>query len=171
MRSFKSSATRQIRRELWESLNSSKGAYYREMSGDGIKKGRLPFYLTVFDSNVTIHIARAKLFNHHLKSETGSWAQHVLVLSDRNCSICNTYEDIYHVIVQCPRYAPLRTKLNIDVNNVSKLAFFDMLNSDNYQLLNQFSYFYRESSDMQLDVYRAEMLPRIPVGHYRRPRT
>ena len=43
-----------------------------------------------------------------------------------------------------------------------------MFDSHDVQLLNRLSYFLREAHEVEKEYYRAEMLPLIPVRHYRR---
>merc|ERR1712016_99185 len=90
-------------------------------------QGRLPYYLRLADSNVSLHLTRARLFNHHLKSETGSWAQHSLPLNERLCSACLVYEDIVHVLTCCPKYNVLKVKYKLDYFSYTKDAMFDVL--------------------------------------------
>ena len=86
MREFKRNAAHLERATLLQGLESSKGRYFKEMSESYAGQGRLPLYFKLFDSNLSTHIVRAKLFSHHLKAETGSWSQHPLSVGDCVCS-------------------------------------------------------------------------------------
>ena len=81
--------------------------------------------------------------------------------------VCNIYEDIVHILIVCPRYAPLRCQSNLVIDNFTCDDVFSLLCEEN-DVLKNISVFLRAAGEMQKDVSKAEMLPRIPVRHYRK---
>ena len=56
-------------------------------------------------------LARLRTSSHRLKIEAGRWAKPTRkLIAERLCFLCNTLEDKFHFILECPAYSNLRSK-------------------------------------------------------------
>lgn len=54
-------------------------------------------------------LTRLILSLHRLQIETGRWNKpHIIPINELKCKLCNTLEDEYHYVIECPIYSDLR---------------------------------------------------------------
>ena len=75
---------------------------------------------------------------HRLAVEAGRWHQpNKIPYNERKCQLCNTLEDEFHFLLECPLYYDLRKSL-IDKyywKHPNMIKFIDLLKSENENTL------------------------------------
>ena len=93
----------------WNSrlLDSSRASCYRNISLFGHK-----LYLgCVTVKKFRIALSRLKTSSHRLETEAGCWSRPVRKsIAERLCFLCNTLEDEFHFILECPVYSDFRSQ-------------------------------------------------------------
>ena len=69
----------------------------------------LKSYLLLLDKNKRIALAKIRLGSHNFKIERGRWQKPKVDFNDRTCPSCDCIEDEYHALVECPRFADIRS--------------------------------------------------------------
>ena len=57
-----------------------------------------------------VAITKIRLSSHLFYIERGRWEKNKINAIDRKCQLCNTIEDEFHCLVECPRFKEIRKK-------------------------------------------------------------
>ena len=83
-------------------------------------------YLNVCPLNLRIPLTKLRLSSHCFNVERGRWGK--IDFNERKCRLCDTVEDEYHCIVECPLYTSVRKghlpDMLRDKPNMSKFVQF-----------------------------------------------
>ena len=61
-------------------------------------------YLCMYNSSFRVSIAKLRLSSHLFLVERGRWGRNRIEYKDRLCTMCNTIEDEFHCLIECPNY-------------------------------------------------------------------
>ena len=120
--------------------NSSRARTYTLFSNFGFK----PYLDSINISKFRTALTRFRVSSHRLAVETGRWHKpQPIKINERKCLLCNSLEDEFHFIFECPLYSDLRQKYikkyywkkpcipkfidllqNNSINTVRKLSMF-----------------------------------------------
>ena len=98
-------------------------------------------YLNFLDKHKIIALTKIRLCSHNFLIERGRWQRPKLDIVRRTCNICDSIEDEYHVIIECPTYIDIRQRL-LDKSLIYKPSMFKvvlLLDSCNKQILEKTS--------------------------------
>ena len=124
-------------RELWikSASHSHKGLEYLELArfDCDIK----PYLNFITCDKSVIQMLKLRTGNHTLSVEIDRY-QNRKMYNERLCTLCDTQniQDLYHVIIQCPKFNKSRSKNLISLANHSRPEFYLYLNSLNKKDLN-----------------------------------
>ncbi|MCG8048238.1 MAG: reverse transcriptase family protein [Candidatus Thiodiazotropha endolucinida] len=116
--------------QSWHSRinDSSRALFYRSIATFQFQ----PYLEKINISKFSTALSRLRVSSHRLSVESGRWVRpNSIPLSERKCILCNTLEDEYHFVLECPAYDDLR-KVYIPKyyrNNPSMFKFIDLINS------------------------------------------
>lgn len=103
-------------------------------------------------------LSQLRLSSHRLEVEVGRWAKpHKVPYENRKCKVCNTLEDEFHFLLECPLYTDLR-KLYINKyfwRRPNMPKFIELLSADNTALLRKLSTYIEKAFKLRKDVIRA----------------
>ena len=88
-------------------------------------------YLHMTNKAQRVAITKFRLSSHLFNIERGRWRH--IIRNERKCTLCDTIEDEYHCLIECPRYVNER-KCNIPVclrERPSMFRFIQFLKSEN----------------------------------------
>ena len=71
-------------------------------------------YLHIYKKAHIVAITKIRLSSHLFYIEKGRWGARPVVRNERKCTFCDTIEDEFHCMIECPRYAHER-KCNLPV--------------------------------------------------------
>lgn len=80
-----------------------------------------------------VAITKIRLSSHLFNIERGRWGSRPVDRKERKCTLCDTIEDEFHCMIECPRYANDR-KSNLPVylrERPSMYKFIQFLNTEN----------------------------------------
>ena len=86
-----------------------------------------------------VAITKIRLSSHVFNIERGRWVRPKIDAFDRKCDVCNTIEDEYHCLIECPRFVEVRKKclpLNLR-NNPSMFEFVKFIGCLDEDLFNK----------------------------------
>ena len=65
--------------------------------------------------NKLLRVANTKirLSSHLFYIERGRWGKNKINAIDRKCQLCNTIEDEFHCLVECPRFKEIRKNVSL----------------------------------------------------------
>ena len=64
---------------------------------------------TILNKKFRTALTRLRVSSHRLEIEMGRWHKpHIIPRNERKCQLCNTLEDEFHFILECPLYHDLR---------------------------------------------------------------
>ena len=96
-------------------------------------------YLGIVNKSFRIAITKIRLSSHLFYIERGRWSRPIVAAIDRTCTLCNTIEDEYHCLIECPRFInerkgclPLVLK-----NRPSMFSFINFLKCSDKMMLNK----------------------------------
>ena len=69
------------------------------------------FGTNILDKHKIIALTKIRLGSHNFLIERGRWQRPKLDIVRRTCNICDSIEDEYHVIIECPTYIDIRQRL------------------------------------------------------------
>ena len=95
--------------QTWNSQleNSSRARTYTLFSNFGFK----PYLDSINISKFRTALTRFRVSSHRLAVETGRWHKpQPIEINERKCLLCNSLEDEFHFIFECPLYSDLRQK-------------------------------------------------------------
>ena len=93
-----------------------------------------PYLDIIKSTKLRISLSRLRVSAHRLEIEKGRWHKPQKILySDRKCQICNTLEDEFHFLLECPLYIELRKRYITEYfwRNTNVLKFAELLNYHN----------------------------------------
>ena len=61
-------------------------------------------YLNLDNKTLRIAITKVRLSSHLFFIERGRWSKPKINAEDRKCDLCNTIEDEYHCLIECPKF-------------------------------------------------------------------
>ena len=114
----------------WQSRinNSSRALFYRTIASFQFQ----PYLEKINISKFSTALSRLRVSSHRLSVESGRWVRpNSIPLSERKCILCNTLEDEFHFVLECPIYDDLR-KMYISKyywRNPSMSKFIDLISS------------------------------------------
>ena len=114
----------------WQSRinNSSRALFYRNIANFQFK----PYLEKINISKFSIALSRLRVSSHRLSVETGRWVKPKSIpLGERKYISCNTLEDEFHFVLECPAYDNLR-KVYIPKyfwRNLSMFKFIELIKS------------------------------------------
>ena len=79
-------------------------------------------------------LTRLRTSSHRLAIETGRWTKpHSTPRFERHCQLCNTLEDEFHFMLECPLYRDLRVKYirKYYWNRTNMHKFIELVKSEN----------------------------------------
>ena len=65
-------------------------------------------YLNISNKTLRVAITKVRLSSHLFFIERGRWGKPKVNAIDRKCNLCNTIEDEYHCLIECPRFVDER---------------------------------------------------------------
>ena len=74
-----------------------------------------------------IAITKVRLSSHLFFIERGRWGKPKVNAIDRKCNLCNTIEDEYHCLIECPRFVDERKNCLPD-NLKFRPSMYDFVN-------------------------------------------
>ena len=103
-----------------------------------------------------VALTRLRVSSHRLEIETGRWHKpQKNPLSDRKCQLCNTLEDEFHFILECPLYHEYRQVYMKPYYwrkpNIPK--FVELMTSHNVKVVRNLSMFIFNSFKKRTEVY------------------
>lgn len=101
-------------------------------------------------------LTRLRTSSHMLEIEIGRWTKpHVTPRSERKCQLCNSLEDEFHFILECPLYNEFRLKYIKKYYwkrpNIPK--FIDLFTSENRKEIRNLSMFIFHSMKKRDDIF------------------
>ena len=114
----------------WQSRinNSSRALFYRTIATFQFQ----PYLEKINISKFSSALSRLRVSSHRLSVESGRWVRpNSIPLSEQKCILCNTLEDEFHFVLECPIYDDLR-KMYIPKyywRNHSMSKFIDLISS------------------------------------------
>ena len=101
-------------------------------------------------------LSRLRISSHRLEIETGRWHKpEKTPRSERKCQLCNTLEDEFHFIFECPLYHDIR-ELHIKKyywNRPNIPKFVELLNSSNTTVIKNLAMFVFKSFKKRNETY------------------
>ena len=91
---------------------------------------------------------KLRLSSHYLEIEVGRWHKpDKTPINERKCQICNTIEDEFHFMLECPLYQELRQKYikKYYWKRPNIIKFQELLSSENKNVLKNMSVFIQKS--------------------------
>ena len=84
-------------------------------------------YLNISNKTFRIAITKVRLSSHLFFIERGRWRKPKVNAIDRKCNLCNTLEDEYHCLIECPRFAKER-KHCLPENLIKRPSMYEFVN-------------------------------------------
>ena len=84
-------------------------------------------YLNMDNKSFRISITKIRLSSHLFYIERGRWEKQKIEAIDRKCVFCNTIEDEYHCLIECPRFKDVRKKC-LPIDLIRKPSMFHFVN-------------------------------------------
>ena len=100
-------------------------------------------------------LTRLRVSSHRLAVETGRWHKpQPIPQNERKCIVCNTLEDEFHFVIECPLYKTARSKYIKPYfwkrSNVPK--FVELLNNENKNIIRNLSMYIFESQKIRTEL-------------------
>ena len=96
--------------EWWAEVNeTSSHRLYKHIKTDFVYED----YLDICPNDTRIFLTKIRLSSHLFLIERGRWSRPKLEFRERKCSTCDTVEDEYHCLIECPRFAEERKNVTI----------------------------------------------------------
>ena len=70
-------------------------------------------YLSMDNKLFRISITKVRLSSHLFYIERGRWEKQKVDAINRKCELCNTIEDEFHCLVECPRFKEVRKNASL----------------------------------------------------------
>ena len=134
----------------WNSrlLDSSRASCYRNISLFGHK-----LYLEcVTVKKFRIALSRLRTSSHRLEIEAGRWSRPVRKpIAERLCFLCNTLEDEFHFILECPVYSDFRSQYIKKKfwKRPNMLKFIELMTSENQAVLQKLACYVHKSFELR----------------------
>ena len=143
----------QFIQEWNENLNNSTRAdTYRLFATFSFKQYLDQINIKKFRTAVT----RLRVSSHRLEVETGRWHKpNKIPKHERKCQLCNSLEDEFHFIIECPLYHDFRELL---INKYfwrrpNILKFIELMQSENVKIMRNVSIFLFKSFKKRNETY------------------
>ena len=97
-----------------------------------------------------------RVSSHRIAAETGRWHKpQPIPLNERKCILCNTLEDEFHFVIECPLYKIARSKYIKPYfwKKTNVLKFVELLNNENKNTINNLSMYIFESHRLRTESF------------------
>ena len=101
-------------------------------------------------------LSRLRVSSHRLQIEMGRWHKpNVIPRNERKCQLCNTLEDEFHFLLECPLYFELRkTYINRYFwHNPNIPKYIELLTSENINIIRRLSCFVYKGFTIRQNTY------------------
>ena len=94
-------------------------------------------YLKISNRALRTSLTKIRLSSHLFYIERGRWGPNMIDVNERKCTICNTVESEYHILVECPKFNNERRGLltNDLIANPCFQFFVEYLSSSDFKNL------------------------------------
>jgi hypothetical protein len=119
---------------------SSRALFYREIALFEYS----PYLDIVTVTKFRKSFTRLRLSSHRLQIETGRWNKPLSIpINERKCKFCNTLEDEYHFVIECPVYLDLRKQYikSYYWTRPNFAKFKELINSNNTTMVRKLATF------------------------------
>ena len=104
-----------------------------------------------------VALTRLRVSSHRLKIESGRWHKpNSIPLNERKCATCNTLEDEYHFIIECPNYLEYR-RIHIKQyywKHPNMIKFLELIGTENIKDIIQLAKYIFKSFKLRNDMYK-----------------
>ena len=99
-----------------------------------------------------IALSRLRTSSHRLEIEAGRWSRPVRKpIAERLCFLCNTLEDEFHFILECPVYSDFRSQYIKKKfwKRPNMLKFIELMTSENQAVLQKLACYIHKSFELR----------------------